>query len=154
MTNTNARTAQEIKTAIQLFFDGNGDLFDNCIEELDDYNGFLDDDRYYPMEMLDELYHGEKATEILYRAFYGYDADNWHTDEYGRKENASFNPNRNYFKYNGYGNLVSTDYPDYSAHLDDYTIECMLDNRCYIDSIERDEELSALFDELENAQED
>ena len=51
--------------------------------------------------------------------------------------------------YNGYGNLVSTDYKDYSAHLDEYAIEEMSENRCYIDTIESDSELSSLFDELE-----
>ena len=131
------------------FFNNNEDLFNRCIEELDSYNGYLGDDRYYRMDELDELYNGVEPTEILYRAFYGRDDDNYITNSYGEKEYGAFNPNREYFHYNGYGNLCSTDYIDYSDKLERYTIEEMSDNRCYIDSIEDNEELSALFDELE-----
>lgn len=53
-----------------------------------------------------------------------------------------------------YGNLVSSNYKDYSAHLDEYAIQAMSENRYYIDSIDDDAELSALFDELETEQED
>ncbi|MBP3447776.1 MAG: hypothetical protein J6K51_02005 [Clostridia bacterium] len=62
--------------------------------------------------------------------------------------------NRDYFYYNGYGNLVSSDYKDYSTHLDNYAVEAMSENRSYIDSIDNDEELTALFDELEAAAEE
>ena len=63
--------------------------------------------------------------------------------EYFKKNEEIFN------YYNGYGNLVSSDYKDYSAHLDRYAIEAMSENRNYIDSIDNDEGLTALFDELE-----
>ena len=72
-----------------------------------------------------------------------------HTDSRGDKIYGEFCPNRGYFTYNGYGNLVSTDYKDYSSYLDHYAIESMLENRAYIDSIENDIELNALFDKLE-----
>jgi hypothetical protein len=103
------------------------------------------------MELLAEFYHDVDPIELLQRAFYGYDLDNWTTDEHGRRENAAFNPNRDYFKYNGYGNLVSTNYPDYSDKLDRYAVEDMLENRVYIDAIDDNEKLAALFDELEEA---
>lgn len=51
--------------------------------------------------------------------------------------------------YNGYGNLVSCDYKDYTAQLDKYAVEAMSENRQYIDTIENNNELNALFDELE-----
>lgn len=136
------------------FFKENEELFNSCIEELDGYNGFLGDNRYYPMEELNELYRDTEPLEMLYRVFYGRDDDTWATDAHGEKSYGEFNPNRDYFYYNGYGNLVSSDYKDYSAYLDHYAIEDMSNNRRWVDSIEDDEELSALFDELEEDEEE
>lgn len=136
------------------FFKENEELFNSCIEELDGYNGFLGDNRYYPMEELNELHRDTEPLEMLYRVFYGRDDDTWTTDAHGEKSYGEFNPNRDYFYYNGYGNLVSSDYKDYSAYLDHYAIEDMSNNRRWIDSIEDDEELSALFDELEEDEEE
>lgn len=137
-----------IKKIIE-FFNENDEIFNACIEELDSYNGYLNDDRYYSMDELDEIYNGTDPLEILRRAYYGRDDDTWTTDASGNKTYGEFNPNREYFYYNGYGNLVSSDYKDYSAHLDRYAIEEMSDNRYYIDTIDDNDELSALFDELE-----
>ena len=131
------------------YFEENEEIFNSCIEELDGYNGYLNDDRYYEMEMLSEFYSGTDPIELLQRAYYGRDDDTWTTDASGNKTYGEFNPNRDYFYYNGYGNLVSSDYKDYSTHLDKYAIEDMSENRCYIDTIDDNEELSALFDELE-----
>ena len=124
------------------------------MEELDSYNGYLGDDRYYNMDELNDLYSGQEPQEILFRAFYGFDADTWMTDSRGDKEYRAFNPNREYFYFNGYGNLVSSDYKDYSDKLDGYAIEAMSENRNYIDSIEDDNILADLFDELEEAEEE
>lgn len=146
------RTAEEITTAIIEFFKENEDVFNDCIEELDGYNGYLNDDRYYSMDELDELYTGTEPSEILRWAYYGYDAETYTTDGSGNKEYGQFNPNREYFKYNGYGNLVSTGYKDYSGRLDNYAVEAMSENRNYIDTIEDNEELTELFDELEQAE--
>lgn len=131
------------------YFEDNNDIFTACIEELDSYDGYLNDDRYYNMEDLPELFGNDDPMNLLYRAYYGHDADNWHTDAHGQKEYGQFNPNRDYFTLNGYGNFVSTDWKDYTAHLDRYAVEAMQENRAYIDSIESDDELAALFDELE-----
>lgn len=139
---------QTIEKIIE-FFEENEDIFNDCIEELDGYNGYLGDDRYYDMEMLNEFYNGTEPTEILYRAFYGRDDENWYVDSSGNKIYGSFNPNRNYFYYNGYGNLVSCDYKDYSDKLDEYFIEQLQENRNNIYAIDDNEELAELFDELE-----
>lgn len=149
--NKQARTAEEVTAAIIEFFKENEDVFNACMEELDSYNGYLGDDRYYCMEELDELYSDTKPIDLLHRTFYGHDDDTWTTDASGNKTYGEFNPNRTYFYYNGYGNLVSTDYKDYSAHLDNYAVEEMSENRHYINSIKNNEELNALFDELEKA---
>ena len=131
------------------YFGDHEEIFNNCIEELDGYNGYLNDDRYYLMEELNDMFHGSDPIEILQRAYFGRDADTWTTDGSGNKTYGEFNPMREYFYFNGYGNLVSSDYKDYNAHLDHYAIESMCENRQYIDTIEDNDELSALFDELE-----
>ena len=147
----NTRTAEKIMEDIIAYFDDHEDIYNAAAEELDAYNGYLGDDRYYSMDELDDLYNGTEPTEILYRAFYGHDEDVWTINKYGDKEYGPFNPNREYFRYNGYGNLVSSNYKDYSSHLGHYIIESMLENREYIYTINNDPELSGLFDELESA---
>ena len=143
------RTKKAIIADIIQYFKENEDVFNDCMEDLDSYNGYLGDDRYYDMDQLNDIYSGQEPQEILFRAFYGFDADSWHTDSRGDKEYEAFNPNRNYFYFNGYGNLVSSDYKDYSDNLDGYAVEAMSENRNYIDSIEDDDILAGLFDELE-----
>lgn len=152
MTTTETKTTEQITKEIIAYFEENEDVFNDCIEELDSSNGYLGDDRYYSMDELDELYSGTEPSEILRRAFYGHDAETYTTDAEGNRSYGEFNPNRDYFTFNGYGNLVSADYKDYSAHLDHWAVESMLENRQYIDSIDRDDTLCELFDELENAE--
>ena len=136
-----------IKKIIE-YFNQNEEIFNACMEELDSYNGYLNDDRYYEMELLSEFYAGTDPIELLQRAYYGRD-DTWTTDASGNKIYGEFNPNRDYFYYNGYGNLVSSDYKDYTGHLDHYAIEEMSENINYIETITDNEELNALFAELE-----
>ena len=148
------RTKKAIIADIIQYFKENEDVFNDCMEDMDSYNGYLGDDRYYNMDELNDIYSGQEPQEILFRAFYGFDADTWMTDSSGNKEYGAFNPNRNYFYFNGYGNLVSSDYKDYSDKLDPYAIEAMSEDRNYIDSIENDDTLSDLFDELEETEEE
>jgi hypothetical protein len=131
------------------YFENNEDVFNELIEELDGWNGYLNDDRYYDMETLNEFYNGIEPLELLYRVFYGHDEDNYTTDSSGNKSYAEFNPNREFFKYNAYGNLVSSNYKDYSALLDPYLIESLSENRQYLYNIDDDDTLKTLFDELE-----
>ena len=151
---TKTRTTEEITADIIEYFENNEDIFNDCIEELDSYNGYLGDYRYYSMDELDELHNGIEPSELLRRAFFGYDEETYTTDRDGNKTYGAFNPNRDYFRYNGYGNLVSADYKDYSGMLDKYAVESMSENRLYVDSIEQSDELAALFDELEAAAEE
>lgn len=151
MTNTNTKTVAEIMETIINYFDKNEEVFNQAIEQLDWYNGYLGDDKYYDMYLLDELYHDSDPMELLYRAYYGHDEDWYTTDKYGNKHYGEFNPNRNYFKYNGYGNLVSTNYIDYSDYNDEYAVHAMLDNINYIDIIDETPELLELFEQLQEA---
>ena len=138
------RTNEEIKNAILAYFEENNEEFETVIEELDSWNGYLGDDRYYEMYELDELYTGTNPSEILTRAFYGY--DEMYTDKDGN-HTEPFNPNRDYFRYNGYGNLVSTDCKDYSDHLDEWFVEALIENACHLDEVP--EEVAEMIEELE-----
>lgn len=129
---------------ILAYFEENPDTFADCLEELDGWNGYLNDDRFTPMEELDDIMSGQEPSYILARAFYGYDAD---TEE-------AFNLNRDYFYFNGYGNLVSTDCREYPGYLSSDTIEEMEENRDRIDTIEDNDDLTELFDALENAEDE
>lgn len=133
------------------YFEDNESIFNNCIEELDAWNGYLGDERYNEMEMLKEFYSDADPMELLYRAYYGHDADSWNTDSSGEREYGAFNPNRDYFTYNGYGNLISTDYPEYTSHLDRWFIESYVENLPEMEAYKQSEELEALFVELEEA---
>lgn len=130
------------------YFQENEEEFNTLIEELDSYNGYLGDDRYYNMEDLDEFYSGVEASEVLRRAFYGHDAETWHTDSHGEKEYGAFNPNRDYFYYNGYGNLVSADYKDYSYKLDEWFVNEIIDNAAQLDEIPA--EVQEIIDSIED----
>ena len=63
-------------------------------------NGYQDEvngDNYiYSMDAVNEMFGDLAPLELACRIFYGGD----------------FNPNHNYFWYNGYGNLCSSDYAD------------------------------------------
>ena len=130
------------------FFGDHEEIFADCLEELDSYNGFLGDYRMYPMEELSEIYSGTDPVEILQRAFFGHDAESY-VDSSGNEIYLPFNPNRDYFYFNAYGNLVSCYDRDYSDRLDEEAVDAMKEYRNEIYSIDNDEELSALFDELE-----
>lgn len=128
-------------------FENNEELFNQTIEELDGYNGFLGDARYYEMETLSEFYNGLDPIELLNRAYFGYDAESWHTDSSGNKIYGAFNPNREYFSYNGYGNLISSNYKDYSCFLDDYFIDAIIENQ---DFLYLDDEILKILEGAEN----
>ena len=59
MTTTREDT---IKRIIE-FFEENEDIFNDCIEELDGWDGYLGDDRYYSMDELNDLYSGQDPQE-------------------------------------------------------------------------------------------
>lgn len=128
------RTIEEIKADILKYYEENIDEFNENIVELDGYNGYLGDDRYYDMSMFDECMNGLTPSEIACRVAYG-----------------DFNPAHDYFRFNGYGNLESDYSEDYSEHLNHWAIESMLDNRY---ELNLSDELEELFDEYEQATEE
>jgi hypothetical protein len=137
-----------INEQLKKLFENDEELFNSTIDELDGWNGYLNDNRYYSMDELNELFNGSEPIEILQRAYFGRDDDAWHTDAHGNKQYSEFNPNREYFYFNGYGNLVSSDYKDYSYLLDDYFIEALIEN---YESLYLDDEILKI---IEGAEED
>lgn len=120
--------------------------FNHDIEELDSWNGILGDNRIEDMDILNEIYQGTEVTEILRRAYFGHDDDSWH-DENGEKVYGEFNPNRDYFYFNAYGNLISTDYKDYSDYLDLDYVQDIVDNKCHLDLSDGAQEIIDNYDE-------
>lgn len=59
------------------------------------------DDRIYNMYDFNDIFSGTEPEEIARRVYFGNDEN---------REGSSFNPNRDYFYFNGYGNPVSIDY--------------------------------------------
>ena len=151
MTNSTKKTKEAIASEIMELLQNNNDLLIEVIEDLDSYNGYLGDDRYYNMELLANFYAGCDPLELLNHAYFGYDADSWHTDSHGEKQFGAFNPNRDYFTYNGYGNLVSTNYRDYSDIIDRWLIDELSENNNNLCSIEEDDELYEMLIEYNDA---
>lgn len=126
------------------------DTKNEIIQEIDNYNGILGDSRFYEMTELDEFYRDTEPLELLNRVFYGYDED---TSTNDRK--TEFNPNREYFTYNGYGNLVSTDYIDYSGFIDnDDIVNNLLDDYIDVSFIDDCEDIATLVEIYNEINED
>ena len=139
----------KLEEALLSYYQENEEDFNYDIEELDSWNGYLGDERVEPMESLDEFYQGTEPTEILMCAFFGYD------DAYAKSElRAPFNPNRDYFYFNGYGNLVSTDYKDYSSFLDEYFVKEIIDNECHLDLSDGAQEIIDNYEEKDERNEE
>lgn len=95
-----------------------------AIEDMDDgsavclWNEYCDaasryDDRIEDMATLPDLFDTSSADAVfnlLNRFYFGHDEND---------EKSSANPNRDYFYFNGYGNIVSTDYPQDQIDADD-----------------------------------
>lgn len=112
-----------LKQQLLAYYKENTEDFNHDIEELDDFNGYLGDKRYYPMEEFSDYYQGTDPLEILRRAYFGYDEE-----DSTLEEKEPFNPNKDYFYLNGMRDLVSTDCQDYSDYLDERFVEEIIEN--------------------------
>ena len=139
-------TWEDIVTDAVAFFETDDEAFVDAIEALDSWDGYLGDDRVYYMEEINEIYTSDPL-EAITRAFYGYDGDSRRSNDDGTEYKESFNQNKKYYYYNGYGNLVSTDYKDYSDKLDEYFIEDLYEHK---DDIDLPDEIVELFDQRED----
>lgn len=78
-------------------------------EYCDRVNAF--DDRIEDMDMLPEYFNGDNIFNILNRAFFG-------SDQF--YNNSSFNPNRDFFTFNGYGNLISLERIGWNQYANEF----------------------------------
>lgn len=133
------RTAEEIRREMLNYFTENEEDFESVLFDLDSWNGYLNDNRWYNMDELDELTCGMSHWEVARAIHFG-----------------DFNPMHDYFKFDAYGNLESTDYPDYSDYLDEYFIDEVIENAQHLDLpveiMEALEELEALEEEEDEAE--
>lgn len=118
------------------YYKENTEDFVDDIEELDDWNDCLYEDRIFPMDEFDDVFQNINPSDILSRAFYGYDEP---TDK--NEQRQPFNPNREFFYFNGYGNLVSTNKINYNDYLNDYFIQDIIDNKEHLGLSEGAQEL-------------
>lgn len=112
------------------YFEDHQDEFAEVIEAVDDYNGYLGDDRYYSMWDFDEMFSGTSPSDLANLIYFG-----------------GFNPNDDYFRINGYGNLESSDYKDYSDYIDGYAMDEIIDNVRHIRDSLSDEILEIIEEE-------
>lgn len=101
----------------------------DALEELDSYIGILGDDRLNSMYDLDDLFYSIKPSDLLQKIDFN-----------------NFSDTDDYFYFNGYGNMVSTDYREYPDYdIEDY-IGDFLDN---MGSLYLDNDFQELLEELE-----
>ena len=113
---------------IMEWFDSHEEEFNACVEELDDINNVLGNDRYYLMDFI-----GHDEDEIV--------------SKNGERRFAPFNPARKYFYIGKSGKLISSDRKDYTDYLNDFTIAALRRNRDQIPTIQGNRELKEMFEE-------
>ena len=136
----------ELREKLMNYFKDNEDDMNDVMEQLDSWYGFLGDDAYFPMDELYELNpvnSQDDFDDLMNRIYYGHDDDNG--------DGSTFDPNRDYFYYNGYGNLVSSSYKDYSDKLDDYFIDEVIENK---DQITLPDGVEEIFNEYDDSNQD
>ena len=69
------------------------------------------DDRIESMDLLPELFNRDDIFNILNRAYFG-------SDQFNKE--SSFNPTRDFFTFNGYGNLVSLECIGWNEYANDF----------------------------------
>ena len=72
------------------------------LQYMNGYDGCFDDCVYYDMDEFDDFMSNYSPMEIAQRIFFG-----------------NFNPNHDFFRFNGYGNLESADWLDVEAEAED-----------------------------------
>lgn len=95
---TTMTRAQAIRNYVEQL---NGDDLTYLLQHMNGYDGCFEEASYYDMEEFDEFLTGLTPMEIAQMIFFG-----------------DFNPNNGYFRFNGYGNLESADWPDVVAEAE------------------------------------
>lgn len=94
------------------------------------------DDEIFEMERFDEICDGMKPLDVAMKTFYG-----------------DFNPNHEYFRFNGYGNFKSTDYPTDWIYPGEIAIE-VVDCKKSFENDEIQEEIDSWGEDDEDEEEE
>ena len=78
----------------------------DLVNEINGWDGSLEYLQAYSMDEFDEIMNGFEPLEIANRIYFG-----------------DFNPNHEYFRFNGYANLESLDEYDLEEEIKDYSSE-------------------------------
>lgn len=79
-----------------------GDDLEQLLQHMNAYDGCFEEATYYDMDEFDEFMSNYTPMKIAQMIYFG-----------------EFNPNDDYFRFNGYGNLESADWPDVVAEAED-----------------------------------
>ena len=117
------------------------DFLDDCSDEalmeiardINSYNGDCDSLTWYDMDEFDEFCSGMSPLDIARTIFYG-----------------DFNPNDDYFQYDGYANFVSCSYPEF----DDCDKDEMVDSMKNIPFQYLSDDIKDVLNELEEEEEE
>lgn len=99
------------------------DEWENALIELDDYCGYLGDDRWYDISDLDEMMYGMTPTEII-------------------EESGNIDLSDDYVR-NGIWGWETTDEVDYSDYIDTSAIESLIEYSLYKEYISPDDQSTA-----------
>lgn len=100
-------TREELKDEVIKYLNENEEVYIELLHELDNYNSYLNDDRWYPMDELDELIGDKSPSEVLEMVASG------------------FNINSDYFRFDIYG-LKSSDTIEYDYDIEDVVEDASL----------------------------
>ena len=135
-TNENKNIENEKENRTMKTYDEKVEAIKNIIEGMDEsdavalhneycYETNDYDDEIIEMERFDEICEGMTPSDIANHIFYG-----------------DFNPNHEYFHFNGYGNFESTDYPTDWIYPGDIARE-VVDRECAFENDEIQEEIDS-----------
>ena len=147
ITNENKNIKNEKENKTMKTYDEKVEAIKNIIEDMDDsdavalhneycYETNDYDDEIIEMERFDEICEGMTPIEIANHIFYG-----------------DFNPNHEYFHYNGYGNFESTDYPTDWIYPGDIARD-VVDRECAFENDEIQEEIDSWSEDEDEEEED
>ena len=136
ITNENKNIENEKENRTMKTYDEKVEAIKNIIEDMAEsdavalhneycYETNNYDDEIIEMERFDEICEGMTPSDIANHIFYG-----------------DFNPNHDYFHYNGYGNFESTDYPTDWIYPGDIAREAV-DRECSFENDEIQEEIDS-----------
>ena len=107
------------------------DMLRDILEDLDDYCGYLGDDRWIPMESFNDCLCYRSPLEIASSVSYG-----------------DFNPNHAYFRFGCYDEIFSTDDAYYFSFADASLVRKILRERDHLTSLSRYPRFCALLDSI------